>query len=71
MPNLRKADKRCRQLWRTPKFNPNRKGVLDFMDNSKIISATVKFKNRLRTEIEENLSHSEDMKFGLWKINND
>lgn len=37
------------------------------MDNSKIISATQKFKERLRSEIEENYSHSEDMKFWLWK----
>lgn len=37
------------------------------MDNSKIIGATVKFKNRLKSEIEENSSHSEDMKFWLWK----
>lgn len=37
------------------------------MDNSKIINATTKFKQRLRTEIEENQSHSDDMRFWLWK----
>ena len=37
------------------------------MDNSKIISATQNFRERLRSEIDENSSHSEDMKFWLWK----
>ncbi len=37
------------------------------MDNSKIIGATIRFKTRLRAEIEENSSHSADMKFWLWK----
>ena len=37
------------------------------MDHSKIIEATIKFKNRLRSEIEEKSSHSKDMKFWLWK----
>jgi hypothetical protein len=37
------------------------------MDNSKIIGATIKFKERLRVEIEENSNHSNDMKFWLWK----
>jgi hypothetical protein len=37
------------------------------MDNSKIISAAQNFRERLRSEIDENSSHSEDMKFWLWK----
>ncbi len=37
------------------------------MDNNRIINATVNFKEKLRFEIEKNLSHSEDMKFWLWK----
>ena len=37
------------------------------MDNSKIIDATIRFKERVRTEIETNPTHSNDMKFWLWK----
>jgi len=37
------------------------------MDNSKIIDATIKFKERLRAEIEGSSNHSDDMKFWLWK----
>jgi hypothetical protein len=37
------------------------------MDNKRIINATLKFKDKLRFEIENNLSHSEDMKSWLWK----
>ena len=37
------------------------------MDNSKIIGVTIKFKERLRVEIERNSTYSNDMKFWLWK----
>ncbi len=37
------------------------------MDNSKVLNATLKFKQRLKAEIEQTNLHSEDMKFWLWK----
>ena len=37
------------------------------MDNTRIINATIRFKDKLRFEIEKNSSHSCDMKSWLWK----
>ncbi|NHM02834.1 hypothetical protein [Flavobacterium difficile] len=37
------------------------------MDNTRIINATVRFKDKLRIEIEKDLSHSNEMKGWLWK----
>jgi hypothetical protein len=37
------------------------------MDNARIVNLTIKFKDRLRHEIEENKFHSDDMKSWLWK----
>lgn len=38
------------------------------IENLRIINLTVKFKNRLRNEIEENKFHSDDMRECLWKV---
>lgn len=37
------------------------------MDNKRIINITIKFKIKLRFELENNDSHSQDMKYWIWK----
>ena len=38
------------------------------MNNRRIINLTIKFKDRIRHEIEENQFHSEEMKAMLWNM---